>query len=178
MDQIAARLGRPTALVLANAAEGLSRTPARTAMTPKHPPASSAGQLVSRLALYVWRSRYGCNLMTESSLDPCVSNLISTQGGPTIHTQIFTILYLLFKTDPIVRPYPTAKTCSDGTEGVDGNGVVCCTIGCTQCGGPGCGVAGVAAGLGASDCCGGIIKASGVYCDDTNTAPCIVGSAP
>ncbi|CAM9535703.1 unnamed protein product, partial [Pylaiella littoralis] len=65
------------------------------------------------------------------------------------------------------------STCSDGvTLGVDGNGVVCCPLGCSTCGGPGCGAAG-------DDCCGGPIKASGVFCGDgTNPAPCILGSAP
>ncbi|CAM9951375.1 unnamed protein product [Pylaiella littoralis] len=68
--------------------------------------------------------------------------------------------------------------CSDGTPGVDGNGGVCCTTGCTQCGGSDCGTAGIAAGLGAGDCCGKDIKAAGVYCNDTDQAPCIIGSAP
>ena len=74
--------------------------------------------------------------------------------------------------------WPTVKKCSDGTTGVDGHGEVCCPIGCSQCTGKGCGSAGAAFGLGADDCCGSNIKDSGVYCDDTNEAPCIIGSAP
>ncbi|CAB1104565.1 MEP12 [Ectocarpus sp. CCAP 1310/34] len=66
----------------------------------------------------------------------------------------------------------------DGTEGIDGNGVVCCPIGCGQCGGDGCSTAGSANGLGSESCCGGGVKSLGVYCDDTNEAPCIIGSAP
>ncbi|CAN0254059.1 unnamed protein product [Pylaiella littoralis] len=78
----------------------------------------------------------------------------------------------------IIGSDPDKQTCSDGTEGIDGNGVVCCPIGCGQCGGPGCTTSGAAAGLGSGDCCGGPIKSSGVYCDDTNEAPCIIGNAP
>ncbi|CAM9418637.1 unnamed protein product [Pylaiella littoralis] len=65
------------------------------------------------------------------------------------------------------------QACSDGvTVGVDGNGVVCCPTGCSQCGGLGCGAAG-------DDCCGGPIVASRVYCQKgINDAPCILGSPP
>ncbi|CAB1121513.1 unnamed protein product [Ectocarpus sp. CCAP 1310/34] len=69
-------------------------------------------------------------------------------------------------------------TCSDGIEGIDGNGVVCCPLGCGQCAGSGCSTAGAANGLTSSSCCGGGIKSSGNYCDDTGVAPCIYGSAP
>ena len=72
----------------------------------------------------------------------------------------------------------TAETCSNGLEGIDGNGVVCCPLGCGQCGGTGCNTSGAAAGLGADSCCGGSIKASDEYCDETNEAPCIIGSRP
>ncbi|CAM9465330.1 unnamed protein product [Ectocarpus sp. 6 AP-2014] len=69
-------------------------------------------------------------------------------------------------------------TCSDGIEGIDGNGVVCCPLDCTQCGGTGCTSAGAANGLDSGSCCGRSIKSSGNYCDDTGEAPCIYGSAP
>ncbi|CAM9790785.1 unnamed protein product, partial [Ectocarpus fasciculatus] len=76
-------------------------------------------------------------------------------------------------------PSPTlSETCSNGLEGIDGNGVVCCPLGCGQCGGTGCNTSGAAAGLGADSCCGGSIKASDEYCDETNEAPCIIGSRP
>ncbi|CAM9583719.1 unnamed protein product, partial [Hapterophycus canaliculatus] len=51
----------------------------------------------------------------------------------------------------------------------------CCPLGCNQCGGPGCSSSGAAAGLGSDSCCGGGVKASGKYCDDTGEAPCIIG---
>ncbi|CBJ28892.1 FirrV-1-B30 precursor [Ectocarpus siliculosus] len=84
---------------------------------------------------------------------------------------------------PTPEPTPestpeTPGTCSDGTEGLDGNGVVCCPLGCGQCAGSGCSTAGAANGLTSSSCCGGGIKSSGNYCDDTGVAPCIYGSAP
>ncbi|CAM9967440.1 unnamed protein product [Ectocarpus sp. 12 AP-2014] len=69
------------------------------------------------------------------------------------------------------------ETCSNGLQGIDGNGVVCCPLECNQCGGTGCTTSGSAAGLGSESCCGGAIKASGEYCDDTNEAPCIIGSS-
>ncbi|CAN0165599.1 unnamed protein product [Pylaiella littoralis] len=77
-----------------------------------------------------------------------------------------------------LAPTTPAQMCSDGTEGIDGNGIVCCPIDCNQCGGSGCSSSGAAAGLGASQCCGKAIKASDAYCDVTNEAPCIIGSAP
>ncbi|CAN0417481.1 unnamed protein product [Pylaiella littoralis] len=80
--------------------------------------------------------------------------------------------------EPVVPSDPPAgQTCSDGTEGIEGSGPVCCPIACTQCGGTGCSQSGAAAGLTSSDCCTGDIQTSGVYCD-TNQAPCIIGSAP
>ncbi|CAM9274203.1 unnamed protein product, partial [Ectocarpus fasciculatus] len=68
------------------------------------------------------------------------------------------------------------ETCSNGLEGIDGNGVVCCPTGCGQCGGAGCTTSGSAHGLGGDSCCGGGIMASDEYCDETNAAPCIIGS--
>ncbi|CAN0365704.1 unnamed protein product, partial [Pylaiella littoralis] len=67
---------------------------------------------------------------------------------------------------------PGTSKCIDDVPGVDGNGAVCCTLGCTQCGGSGCGTAGAAAGLTADDCCGSNIRESGIICDGTNV-PCI-----
>ncbi|CAN0292541.1 unnamed protein product, partial [Ectocarpus fasciculatus] len=70
-------------------------------------------------------------------------------------------------------------SCKDGIEGIDGNGVVCCPLGCGQCGGTGCSTAaGADNGLASDSCCGGGVKNSGNYCDDTGVAPCIYGSAP
>ncbi|CAM9200961.1 unnamed protein product [Ectocarpus sp. 4 AP-2014] len=70
-------------------------------------------------------------------------------------------------------------TCSNGLEGVsDANSVVCCPMGCGQCAGDGCLTAGADAGLGWESCCGLGVKASDVYCDETNEAPCIIGSRP
>ncbi|CAM9373608.1 unnamed protein product [Scytosiphon promiscuus] len=68
----------------------------------------------------------------------------------------------------------SAGTCSNGLEGIDGNGVVCCPLECGQCGGDGCSVSGKEYGLGSDSCCGGAIKASGRHCDDTKSAPCII----
>ncbi|CBJ33670.1 Unsaturated glucuronyl hydrolase, family GH88 [Ectocarpus siliculosus] len=72
----------------------------------------------------------------------------------------------------------SVTTCSNGVEGIDGNGVVCCPLECNECGGTGCTNSGRAAGLGSESCCGGGVKASGMYCDETNEAPCIIGSRP
>lgn len=65
-------------------------------------------------------------------------------------------------------------TCSNGIEGVDNNGAACCSLSCGTCGGRGCG----SRPGGSSECCRGRIKASGVYCDDSGAAPCIIGSEP
>ncbi|CBJ31655.1 Unsaturated glucuronyl hydrolase, family GH88 [Ectocarpus siliculosus] len=80
----------------------------------------------------------------------------------------------------VVEAFDSASvtTCSNGVQGIDGNGIVCCPMECNQCGGSGCTHAGRAAGLGAESCCGSGVKASGRYCDDTDEAPCIIGSSP
>ncbi|CAN0486291.1 unnamed protein product [Ectocarpus sp. 12 AP-2014] len=70
------------------------------------------------------------------------------------------------------------STCSDGIEGIDGNGVVCCPLECGQCGGTGCSNFGAEFGLGSESCCGGGVKATSNYCDVTGEAPCIYGSPP
>lgn len=66
------------------------------------------------------------------------------------------------------------ETCSNGMDGKEGSGV-CCPSGCTQCGGDGCSSAGDEAGLTESDCCQEAILQSNVFCEDTDSAPCILG---
>ncbi len=68
-----------------------------------------------------------------------------------------------------------AQTCPGDIPGISGNDVICCPIGCNQCGGDGCSTSGAKAGLGWDECCGAGVKKSGKYCDDTGEAPCIVG---
>eukprot|EP00752_Nemacystus_decipiens_P009556 g8536.t1 len=65
---------------------------------------------------------------------------------------------------------PTPETCSNGIEGIDGNGVVCCSLSCGTCAGNGCS----SRPGGSSGCCGGAIKGSGDLCSVTGTAPCII----
>ena len=65
--------------------------------------------------------------------------------------------------------------CSNGIAGVEASGM-CCTLGCGTCGGPGCGSRGAADGLTAEDCCAWRIRDSGVFCDVSGTAPCIIDS--
>ncbi|CAM9219812.1 unnamed protein product [Scytosiphon promiscuus] len=64
--------------------------------------------------------------------------------------------------------------CINGVEGIDGNGKICCPVGCNRCGGVGCTSVGAAAGLGGASCCGQAVKASGVLCSESGSAPCIV----
>ncbi|CAM9219746.1 unnamed protein product [Scytosiphon promiscuus] len=68
------------------------------------------------------------------------------------------------------------QTCSNGIEGIDGNGVVCCPIGCTQCGGADCALLGAATDLGSESCCLEDITASGILCSESGSAPCIIDS--
>ena len=65
--------------------------------------------------------------------------------------------------------------CSNGLDGVETSGV-CCVAECGTCGGSGCGSRAQAAGLTAADCCVGRITDENVYCDDSEVAPCIIGS--
>ena len=70
-------------------------------------------------------------------------------------------------------PPPTAPACSNGVPGVEADGV-CCVAECETCGGAGCRNRARAVGLTSDDCCVQRISDSGVYCDDSETAPCIV----
>ena len=65
--------------------------------------------------------------------------------------------------------------CSNGIigfEGTNDNGSACCPLGCTKCGGAGCGKIGAAEDLGNEDCCiNGVLKNQDL-CSATGTAPC------
>ena len=65
--------------------------------------------------------------------------------------------------------------CGNGLAGVKTFGV-CCVAECGTCGGSGCGSRTQAAGLTADDCCVGRIRDADVYCDESEAAPCIIGS--
>ncbi|CAN0124698.1 unnamed protein product [Scytosiphon promiscuus] len=84
----------------------------------------------------------------------------------------------VFVASPLSPIDETASTCINGFEGIDGSGIVCCSAGCTQCGGVGCSSSGLAAGLGSDSCCESGIIARDEYCEDTQQAPCIIGSRP
>lgn len=67
-----------------------------------------------------------------------------------------------------------SSTCSDGTVGLESSdGLVCCTAGCGSCGGLGCSTL-YLPDYNASDCCVINIENSGVMCEDSGTAPCIL----
>ncbi|CAM9885714.1 unnamed protein product [Ectocarpus fasciculatus] len=74
---------------------------------------------------------------------------------------------------PVFMPIDEA-TCSDGTPGIESNGGACCVASCGQCGGPGCSTFGEEHGLGAGDCCEGIILELGEMC---GVAPCTTTAA-
>ena len=63
----------------------------------------------------------------------------------------------------------TANTCRNGFTGFEANGV-CCSASCGTCGGTGC----LNLSGGPDDCCTAAILASGVTCDDSGAAPCIL----
>ena len=72
---------------------------------------------------------------------------------------------------------PTAETqtCSNGVIGVEGAGQ-CCPVACGTCGGMGCKMRALDVGLTADDCCTRRIEATGASCDESKTAPCMIGS--
>lgn len=75
-----------------------------------------------------------------------------------------------------ITPAPTTDPtkCSNGITGVERDGI-CCTPGCGTCGGSGCNQRAREAGLTSEDCCITTIEESGVFCEDSGTAPCIFG---
>ncbi|CAN0296302.1 unnamed protein product, partial [Ectocarpus sp. 8 AP-2014] len=77
---------------------------------------------------------------------------------------------------PCIYGSPDDVFCSNGLEGIDGNGVVCCPLECGACGGFDCGTSGREFGLGSESCCGGRITDSGIMCSDSRAAPCIQGA--
>lgn len=68
-----------------------------------------------------------------------------------------------------------APTCSNGVPGVEADGT-CCVAECGTCGDAGCRDRAEAVGLDADDCCAQRISDSGVHCDDSEAAPCIVNN--
>ncbi|CAN0355754.1 unnamed protein product [Ascophyllum nodosum] len=77
-------------------------------------------------------------------------------------------------TTPTPVPTTAPDTCSNGIVGVE-RGTFCCALGCGTCGGTGCGEHGRDEGLTAEDCCTSRISESGVYCENSGNAPCIIG---
>lgn len=67
-------------------------------------------------------------------------------------------------------PYPTGGTCSNGVKGIESKGA-CCVLECGLCGGIGCSTVGASLGLGAGDCCEGVILENNEPCGE---APCVV----
>lgn len=68
-------------------------------------------------------------------------------------------------------------TCSNGFDGIDGTndrGTVCCTAGCGQCGGTGCG--GIE-GLDNTNCCINGVIDNQLSCDEAGSAPCVISGA-
>ena len=63
------------------------------------------------------------------------------------------------------------STCPNGLPGV-ADGDARCAEACNVCGGVHCG--NIAGTNGATDCCSGVILASGLFCDDTGAAPCVM----
>lgn len=72
--------------------------------------------------------------------------------------------------DPQVKRQLQVQVCSNGIEGIQSKNS-CCALECGQCGGAGCSTV---LGLGANVCCESAVQTSGVLCDETNKAPCII----
>lgn len=65
-----------------------------------------------------------------------------------------------------------AGVCSNGINGVESDsGDYCCPTSCGVCDGADCAADG-------EGCCGDVIEKSGVMCDDSETAPCIIDGTP
>ena len=77
------------------------------------------------------------------------------------------LLFSLITEEPV--------TCSNGIIGVEAYGQ-CCVVACGTCGGSGCWKRAVAAGLSPNDCCVSRIQAAEVFCNDSETAPCTIGT--
>ncbi|CAM9821581.1 unnamed protein product [Pylaiella littoralis] len=74
---------------------------------------------------------------------------------------------------------PAGALCSNGLEGVASSSLdVCCTEGCTTCGGSGCNPGNNTLGLTSADCCTEEIRNTGIYCNVTEAAPCIISVEP
>ena len=72
------------------------------------------------------------------------------------------------------RAGPTCPTAGGDIPGINASNKVCCSTSCGTCGGSECS----SRPGGKSSCCGSGVKSSGLYCDETNAAPCIIGSRP
>lgn len=79
-------------------------------------------------------------------------------------------------TPTTLEPMTNLITCSNGISGVERDGY-CCPLVCGACGGSGCSQRARVVGLTSDDCCVTRIGESGVYCDDSGMAPCIIGES-
>eukprot|EP00752_Nemacystus_decipiens_P001722 g1665.t1 len=111
---------------------------------------------------------------SPTTSDPDASTASPTTSDPDASTASPTASIPEELTDAPMFLLPGQETCSNGIEGIDANGVVCCPLSCGECAGEGCSLR----PGGISDCCGGTIKDSGVYCGESGEAPCIIGDAP
>ncbi|CAM9848428.1 unnamed protein product, partial [Ectocarpus sp. 12 AP-2014] len=121
-----------------------------------------------------WRRRAIYRAYTPLQLPPIFSAYFSRPHDPISNPYVS-------RNREITKPkliglvrFKTESTCSNGLEGIDHRGEICCSLGCGQCGGPGCDASGASNGLGAESCCPPEVHDSGRYCDDTNEAPCII----
>ena len=77
----------------------------------------------------------------------------------------------------MVLSVPGQPTCSNGVVGYEGsndNGIACCPLECTKCGGTGCGTVGAAAGLDSTACCVNGVLNNQELCSVAGEAPCEV----
>ncbi|CAM9578133.1 unnamed protein product, partial [Ectocarpus sp. 12 AP-2014] len=73
---------------------------------------------------------------------------------------------------------PTEPTCSTGIPGIESSdGMVCCPVGCTMCGGSGCSTVGMP-DYGAESCCSSDVLSTGASCSETEEAPCVLVDVP
>eukprot|EP00904_Undaria_pinnatifida_P003197 jgi/Undpi1/12879/HiC_scaffold_7.g02546.m2 len=106
----------------------------------------------------------GCGSPTNPSLsddDCCVSNILEDD-------------HLCSLTEEAPCVLDTAVTCSNNVVGFENAaGTVCCTAGCDQCGGAGCGSP-TDPDLSDDDCCASNILENGQPCSVVEMAPCVM----
>lgn len=120
----------------------------------------------------------GCSTIPGFTADDCCESAVQMNGKLCEVTAAAPCIIDAASTPPPVAAPPVVVgppegTCEGGIPGIQSK-LSCCVLACGQCGGSGCSTAG---GLTSAECCESGVASSGVLCEVSGAAPCVVDAA-